>query len=118
MTSQIRPPYRLAFAVLMLFLTAREAAAQVERHPHLAYAYPAGLRQGTSCDIVLGGQYLQKVTAVHLAGYGVTAEIVGWYRPLTRGMYNDLRMKLNDTRDRLKEQGQRPAPMRWPRRPA
>ena len=60
MTSQIRPPYRLAFAVLMLFLAAREAAAQVERHPHLAYAYPAGLRQGTSCDIVLGGQYLQK----------------------------------------------------------
>ncbi|MFO0867713.1 MAG: peptidase [Pirellulales bacterium] len=77
--------------------------------PHLAYAFPAGCRRGETCQIVLGGQHIKDVKGAYVAGGGVTAEIVRWYRPLTRGEYNQLRMALEDARKKLEEEGkQRP----------
>jgi len=57
-----------------------------------------------SCDIVLGGQNLQEANEAHLSGEGVSVEIVKWYRPLTRGEYNNLRMALDEAREKLIEQ--------------
>ena len=96
----------------MLFIVslgADRAAAQISANdPHVAYSYPAGCRQGTSCQVVIGGQYLKNVNGVHIAGDGVDVEIVGWYRPMTRGMYNNLRMRLSDAREELINEGKNP----------
>ncbi len=78
-------------------------AQRQDRAPHLAYAYPAGCQQGTSCEITVGGQHLKDAGEIFLAGEGVTAEILGWYRPLTQGQYNDLRMRWNEAEERLSE---------------
>ena len=71
------------------------------RDPHLAYAYPAGCERGMSSEIVIGGQYLKDVNEVHVSGEGVSVEILGWYRPLTNGQYNNLRMRMMEVRERL-----------------
>ncbi len=68
------------------------------KDPHLAYAFPAGCRQGESCDFVVGGQYLRDAKEAHLSGKGVKVELVNWYRPMTRGEYNNLRMVLTEVR--------------------
>ncbi|WP_442508505.1 peptidase [Novipirellula sp. SH528] len=69
--------------------------------PHIAYAFPAGCQQGTTCEIVIGGQYLKEAFTAHLAGEGVKVEYVGWYRPMTRGEYNNLRMAMQQAKETL-----------------
>ena len=95
----------LLTAALAFHGASRAAAQPRAREPHLAYAFPAGCRQGASCEIVLGGQHLKEVKGAYVAGGGVQAEIVKWYRPLTRGEFNQLRMMLDETRKKLEEQG-------------
>ncbi len=92
---------RLAFG-WVLFATLLAALAGVGdaiaqrggRDPHLAYAFPAGCQRGKTCEIVIGGQYLKEATEVYVAGRGVEIEILDWYRPMTQGEYNNLRMKI------------------------
>jgi hypothetical protein len=74
---------------------------QRSRTPHLAYAFPGGIQRGSVQEIVVGGQYLQDAGEVHVTGKGVQAEVVGWYRPLTRGEYNNLRMALAEMKAQL-----------------
>ena len=105
----------IVVAALSVVLGAQAAFAQRgPRDPHLAYAYPAGCQRGTSCEVVLGGQYLKDVTEAHLSGDGVEVEVLGWYRPMTQGEYNNLRMQLREARETLIEQrksiANRPAP--------
>jgi hypothetical protein len=76
------------------------AIAQPGASPHLAYAFPAGARRGETCELVLGGQHLKKAQGVYVAGGGVRAEIVRWYRGLTPGEYNQLRMALDEAREK------------------
>ena len=97
---------RLAvFVTVLTILASRDAAAQRRpQDPHVAYAYPAGCQLGTSCEVVVGGQYLKDAAAAHLTGDGVTMEVLGWYRPMTRGEYNSLRMELQLAREELLEQ--------------
>ena len=101
---------RCLFVLIIVLFGANHATAQRNANdPHVAYSYPAGCRQGTSCEVVIGGQYLQNVSGVHIAGSGVGVEIIGWYRPMTRGMYNNLRMRLNDTKEELVGEGKQPS---------
>lgn len=97
-------------AVAVAALGASPAAAQPgANEPHLAYAFPAGCQQGVSVEIVIGGQHLQQVKEAAIAGGGVQLKVVKWYRPMTRGEFNDLRMKLDETRKKLEEQGGQPS---------
>ncbi|MCA8988379.1 MAG: PPC domain-containing protein, partial [Planctomycetaceae bacterium] len=79
-----------------------------QNDPHLAYLYPAGLMQGATREVVIGGQHLQNVDDVHIEGTGIQVEILGWYRPMTRGVFNNLRMRLNETEEMLRERGEHP----------
>ncbi len=90
-----------SIASLLAIAPAAASAQNRGRDPHLAYAFPAGCRQGTSCEIVVGGQHLKEANEAYLAGDGVEVEIVGWYRPMTAGQYNNLRMALREARERL-----------------
>jgi hypothetical protein len=91
----------------VLLGSATVLAQPAPRDPHLAYAFPAGCQQGTSCQLVVGGQYLKEASEVYVSGEGVKAEIVRWYRPLTRGEFNQLRMRLDEMRMKLIAQGNR-----------
>lgn len=73
--------------------------------PHLAYAFPAGCQRGLSREVVLGGQHIKDAKGVYVAGGGVEAEIVKWYRPMTRGEFNQLRMKHDEARQKLIDGG-------------
>lgn len=50
--------------------------------PHIGYIYPAGAQQGTTCRVLIGGQYLGGAKAVVISGEGVTASVLQHYRPL------------------------------------
>ena len=87
------------FVAAMAITGARDALAQRGvKDPHLAYAFPAGCQQGKTCVLVVGGQHLRDAKEAHLSGDGVKIEFVNWYRPMTRGEYNSLRMTLTEVR--------------------
>ncbi|MCA9143734.1 MAG: peptidase [Planctomycetaceae bacterium] len=93
-------------AAAMTLLAARPATAQQgSRDPHLAYAFPAGCQQGESCEVVVGGQFLEEAAEAYVVGGGVEVEVLKWYRPMTRGEYNNLRMALDEARMKLEEAG-------------
>ncbi len=100
-----RNPFVGSLLVAVMTIAAPPALAQRgPRDPHLAYAYPAGCQRGSSCEVVLGGQYLKDATLAHLSGDGVEVEVLGWYRPLTQGEYNNLRMTLREAKETLIEE--------------
>jgi len=76
--------------VLLGGLLCAAATAQV-REPHAGYIYPAGGRQGTSFDAVLGGQFIEGATNLLVSGRGVTAEILRHVKVLTAQQLNGLR---------------------------
>ncbi|MHC4199823.1 MAG: hypothetical protein ACYSU0_07515, partial [Planctomycetota bacterium] len=54
---------------------------QVRRVPRIGYAFPAGGRQGSSFEVVIGGQLLRGTRKVYVTGTGVTASVVDCYKP-------------------------------------
>ncbi len=62
--------------------------------PHIGYAYPAGGRQGSTFEMVLGGQNLAGAFAVYLSGAGVQAAVKRYERPLTPVQANALREQM------------------------
>ena len=101
-TSNHRAFFAATIVLAVMILHVAEAEAQRRgRDPHLAYAYPAGVERGMPTEIIVGGQYLKEVNEVHVSGEGVSVKIIDWYRPLTAGEYNGLRMKFQEARERL-----------------
>ncbi len=52
--------------------------------PHIGYIYPAGGQQGTTFEIAVGGQYLNKAEEIHISGEGIEAEVVKYIEPLKK----------------------------------
>lgn len=100
-----RSVFLLLLCALWLFVPARATGQARAKDPHLAYAFPAGCRQGVTQDIVIGGQHLKDVSEAFITGDGVSFEIGKWYRPLTRGEFNDLRMAFDEARKNLMDEG-------------
>ncbi|MDR3182485.1 MAG: PPC domain-containing protein [Planctomycetaceae bacterium] len=69
----------MRFFILFL-LTAATAAAQNDV-PSIGYIYPAGGRQGTKVNVIVGGKQIARATDV-IVGSGVKAEIVKRYAPM------------------------------------
>jgi hypothetical protein len=97
------PRWGIPSIMLVAFWLATQStlAQRPGQDPHLAYAFPAGFQRGTSCEIVVGGQYLKEADEVHLSGDGVHLEVIGWYRAMTQGEYNNLRMALDQAKEKL-----------------
>ncbi len=67
----------------MMGLIASHAQAQaVNRAPRIGYVYPAGGQQGTTFQVLVGGQFLHGCSQTHFTAPGVTAKIIDKYRPL------------------------------------
>lgn len=88
-----------AFVSLLLFVPVAVAQQQQASSPHLGYIYPAGGRQGTTYQLLIGGQYLDGVTEARITGAGVKATVIEHVKPLTQGQFNNLRQKLQDLMD-------------------
>jgi hypothetical protein len=76
---------------LALVLAAAAFAQQQPIAPHSGYVYPAGGRQGSTFEVVVGGQALNGVNNAYLSGPGATVRIVEYERPMTNAQANDLR---------------------------
>ncbi len=85
-----------AASLVALALIPAAPAAFAQNVPHLGYVYPAGGRQGTTFQVVVGGQFLNGATNAWLSGAGVEAAIINYDRPLTGQQLTALREKLSE----------------------
>jgi hypothetical protein len=80
---------------LALFLAAPAAHAQ-RGGLHVGYVYPAGGKQGSTFEAVIGGQFLGDVDHIYVSGGGVQAKIVELVRPITGREINELRIMMDE----------------------
>lgn len=76
----VRNPASLAVALIGLLLMTSLLHAQ--QRPYIGYAYPAGGQQGTTFQVLIGGQAMDDVHQAIVSGSGVTARIVEYRRRL------------------------------------
>ncbi|HTS17692.1 MAG TPA: peptidase [Verrucomicrobiae bacterium] len=84
----------------LAILVALASAATAQTGPHIGYVYPAGGQQGTTFQVVVGGQILNGATNAYVSGYGVQATVLEYSKPLTQKEVNDLRQKLKELQDK------------------
>jgi hypothetical protein len=60
----------------MLILMLGAATSMAAEAPHIGYAYPAGGKQGTTIDVMVGGQFLEGATNVFVSGEGVEVVVL------------------------------------------
>ena len=79
-------------------------AAQAQNAPHIGYVYPAGGRQGTTFQVVIGGQFPSGITnfAVVLDGDLARAKVVAYNRPLKPKEQQELKEELNKFQEKRK----------------
>jgi hypothetical protein len=70
------------------------SAQQQTATPHIGYVYPAGARQGSSIEVITGGQFLNGADAAYISGRGVKVTVKRYVRPLTPAQANQLREQL------------------------
>ena len=93
----------LLFAILLF---ARAASAQQgPRDTHIGYVYPAGGRQGTTFEAVLGGSGLNEAMGVVVSGTGVQAVIAKQEKQVTPKEQQELKEKLEKLRDKRQQGG-------------
>ncbi len=68
--------------------------------PHIGYVYPAGGRQGSSFQVVIGGQFLNNATNALVSGEGVQAAFIEFNRPMNQKEFSDLRDQWRTLQDR------------------
>ncbi|MEI8062856.1 MAG: PPC domain-containing protein [Verrucomicrobiota bacterium] len=68
--------------------------------PRIGYIYPAGGRQGTTFEVVVGGQNLNGVTNIFVTGSGVRATVIEQKRTLTPKETKDLREQMEQLQDK------------------
>lgn len=78
---------------------------QQQNGPHAGYVYPAGGQRGSHVQVKVGGQFLEGVTDVLVAGSGVQASVVAYDKPLNPRQITELRDKLQE----LQKNGAHPA---------
>jgi hypothetical protein len=84
------------FRILVLSLSAAAFAQQAPIPPHIGFLYPAGGRQGTTYEAIIGGQNLGGAYEVYLSDAGVQATVTRYFRPLTPAQANTLREQMQE----------------------
>lgn len=90
-------PRWLAIVAIALALP---CVAHGQKAPRIGYVYPAGGRQGTTFEVMLGGQNLVGAYQVYFSGKGLEAKVLSIQRPLSAKDTELLRDRLS----RLEEQ--------------
>lgn len=92
----MKPPRVATVCFLGALFALIPAAWAQQNSPHLGYVYPAGCRQGTTCQVKVGGQFLVNVAAVYVSGDGIEVTVVDYNRPLNPQQMTQLREKLQE----------------------
>jgi hypothetical protein len=71
-----------------------------QQTPHLAYIYPAGGRQGSTFQIVVGGQRLTGAVEAFVSCPDVQAKVIEFNRPMSQKEFNDLRDELRSLQEK------------------
>jgi len=106
----LSPPLPIIWLASLLSLAPAVWAQQNE--PHVGYVYPAGGRRGSTFQIQVGGQFLDRVAGTYVSGGGVRAAVVKYDKPLTPGQINDLRQKIRELQGKGREALQEMADIR------
>jgi hypothetical protein len=85
-----------ALFVVALAAAASPAQGQPLNSPHAGFAYPAGGRQGTTVQVVVGGRYLEGTSGAVFPARGLRADVVGYDKPLAQREISDLRDKAQE----------------------
>lgn len=104
---------RAAIVALLLALAAGAAAQQAPRDPHIGYVYPAGGKQGTTFNVIVGGQFLDGVEQASLSGTGVKISVVEHVKPMTQMQAQRLREELQELLARKSASATQPATRPW-----
>jgi hypothetical protein len=72
----------MALPLTLATFAAAAFAQQPQREPRIGYIYPAGGRQGTTFQIVVGGQSLRGANAVYASGEGIRASVLKYCPPI------------------------------------
>ena len=87
----------LSRSVLLVAMTVFAANAwgqSNKREPHIGYLYPAGAQQGTTVQILAGGQSLNGASNVYVSGEGVHASVIQYAKPLNNKELQELRRQV------------------------
>jgi hypothetical protein len=84
-------------------LLAVTAAFAQEENPHLGYVYPAGGQQGTTFQVLIGGQHLNGASVARITGGGVQAKVQDHLRPLNQGAFKAVQKQMQDLLAEKKE---------------
>ena len=86
----------MKFAILAGLGLLTVLAASAQNGPRIGYAFPAGGRQGSQFEVVVGGQFLTGVTNVCFSGKGIEATVLEHRKPLTPKERNLLQEQLKE----------------------
>jgi hypothetical protein len=67
-----------------------------EDNPHIGYVYPAGGQQGTTFQVVLGGQHLDGASIARVSGDGVQTKVIEHIRPLNQGQFKEMQNRMGE----------------------
>lgn len=81
---------------LTLCLGLAPALGAQQNPPHIGYVYPAGCRQGSTVEVLVGGQYLANAQGAYASGGGVDVSIADYSRPLAPREVAQLRERLEE----------------------
>ena len=70
---------------------------------HIGYAYPAGGQTGEKIYVTVGGQFLRGASEAFITGEGVTAKVIGQYRPPRAAQPEERRALGDQLRDLIQE---------------
>ncbi|MFT3783300.1 MAG: PPC domain-containing protein [Nibricoccus sp.] len=68
--------------------------------PRIGYVYPAGGKQGTTCTVTVGGQFLEGVTEAQFFGSGISAKITGYLHPTTQKEDEEYKVEAEKLREK------------------
>lgn len=89
----IRSVARIA---VLLGLAGAQAADAQQTNLRIGYVYPAGGKQGTTFEAVVGGQFLTGLSRVEVSGNGVQATITELIQPTNTKELNRLRIQMDE----------------------
>jgi len=89
-------PTRSCYLTLLASLTIASVVRAQEDNPHIGYVYPAGGQQGTTFQVVLGGQHLDGASIARVSGDGVQTKVIEHIRPLNQGQFKEMQNRMGE----------------------
>jgi len=100
--------WQAVLGLAMVLAIAADVHGQRKVDPHISYVYPGGGKQGTTIEVVAGGQFLKEVDEVYVSGGGVRVTVGKYFKHLSEQEYRGLRMRASFyTRERLAEEAKK-----------